>query len=72
MSSNAKNADPFAGIDFERDVHITAADLEALARARELRPLSAEEYQEWVELIQRHHPTVRHDANDDEPFVLPS
>ncbi|MEA2570341.1 MAG: hypothetical protein QOI24_2342 [Acidobacteriota bacterium] len=71
MSSNANNADPFAGIDFERDVTITAADLEALARARELRPLSAEEYQEWVDLIHRHHPATRPEPSDDEPFTLP-
>jgi hypothetical protein len=72
MSSSAKPADPFAGIDFERDMQITSADVEALARARELRPLSAAEYQEWVDLIHRHHPAAKPPRDDDEPFVLPA
>jgi hypothetical protein len=74
MSSKTNDADPFAGVDFERDVSITAADIEALARARELRPLSAQDYQEWVELIRLHHPdAVSRDRSDDdrEPFTLP-
>jgi hypothetical protein len=74
MSSNKNDADAFAGVDFERDVQVTSADLEALAQARKLRPLSAAEYQEWVELIERYHPEARRGKGTmegAEPFTLP-
>lgn len=51
---------------------LTAADLEALARARNLRPLSAEQYQAWVDLIEKHHGAPPHldNTDADEPFTL--
>lgn len=70
MSSKKISADPF-DIDLERDMPLTAADLEALARARNLKPLSAEEYQRWVDWIAEHHGEPRRLNTDaDEPFTL--
>ena len=71
MSSKKNNeADPF-DLDLERDMPLTAADLEALARARNLRPLSAEDYQRWVDLIEKHHGArERLNTDSDEPFTL--
>ena len=72
MSSKKNDDDPFAGLDFDRDMPLTSDDLEALARARFLKPLSPEQYQRWVDLIAEHHGlparTARTDA--DEPFTL--
>ena len=74
MSSRKNDVDPFAGLDFDRDMPLTSADLEALARSRNLRPLSAEKYQEWVDLIVKHHGVGRNvrdtNTDDDEPFTL--
>lgn len=72
MSSRKNDADPFAGLDFDRDMPLTAADLEALARSRNLRPLSPEQYQAWVDLIAKHHGTPERTVrpDDDEPFTL--
>lgn len=74
MSSKKNDADPFAGLDFDRDMPLTSADLEALARSRDLRPLSPEKYQEWVDLIVKHHGIARKpreiNTDDDEPFTL--
>lgn len=74
MSSKKNDDDPFAGLDFDRDMPLTAADLEALARARNLRPLSAQQYQDWVDLIVKHHghgsAPRRENTDDDEPFTL--
>lgn len=48
----------------------TAADLEALARARKLRPLTTESYLDWLTLM-RVHPVSRETNSDsDEPFEL--
>lgn len=71
MSSRRKAADPF-DLDLDRDMPLTAADLEALARARELRPLTAEQYQAWVDLIEKHHgaPARPGNTDADEPFTL--
>lgn len=71
MSSKKNNkADPF-DLDLERDMPLTAADLEALARARKLKPLSAADYQRWVDLIEKHHGARRWNNTDsDEPFTL--
>jgi hypothetical protein len=72
MPSKKTADDPFA-VDFERDVPTTSADLEALARARQLRPLSADEYQQWVDLVHAHHPPPDRDETGreaDEPFSL--
>lgn len=71
--SSKKNAaaDPF-DVDFERDMPLTAADIEALDRARNLRPLSAEDYQRWHDLLIKHHgqPPHRDNTDADEPFTL--
>jgi hypothetical protein len=70
MSSKKTAADPF-DLNLERDMPLTAADLEALARARKLTPLSAEDYQRWVDLIERHHgKPSRLNTDADEPFTL--
>jgi len=74
MSLKKNDADPFAGLDFDRDMPLTSADLEALARSRNLRPLTPEQYQEWVDLIVKHHGTGRiprqQNTDDDKPFSL--
>ena len=48
---------------------LTAADLEALARARQLRPLNTDAYLDWLTLMwrkdQKHEPLAF-----DEPFTL--
>lgn len=70
MSSKKTSGDPF-DLNLERDMPLKAADLEALARARKLRPMTAEDYQRWVDLIEKHHPQVRRLNTDaDEPFTL--
>lgn len=70
MSSKKTSADPF-DLDLERDNPLTAKDLEALARARHLKPLSALDYQRWVDWIAEHHgETRRLNTDADEPFTL--
>jgi len=50
---------------------LTSADFAALAQARKLKPLGAEDYQRWVELIERHHPKPhRLNTEVEEPFKL--
>jgi len=50
---------------------LTSADLEALARSRNLRPLSARQYQDWVDLVVEHHGIPPRETNaGDEPFTL--
>ncbi len=58
-------------VDFERDLPLTAADLEALARARQLRPLTTEAYLAWLTLMWRPDGEP-HRLNTDayEPFTL--
>ena len=56
-------------LDFERDMPLTAADLEALARSRQLRPLPTEAYLEWLTLMWRKDPS-REIVIFDEPFTL--
>jgi hypothetical protein len=70
--SSKKNAADLWDFDLERDNPLTAADLEALARARNLRPLTPEDYQAWVDLIEKHHGLPPRDGNTDadEPFTL--
>lgn len=58
-------------VDFERDMPLTAADLEALARARNLRPLPTDAYLEWLTLMSvSARPERRLNTDDDEPFAL--
>ena len=68
------DTDPFAGLDFERDLIATEADFEALEEARKLRPMSAAEYMEWLALIERYHPEAlakRESMEGAVPFTLP-
>jgi hypothetical protein len=58
-------------VDFERDLPTTAADLEALARARNLRPLATDKYLEWLTLMAATtEPVRRLNTDEDEPFEL--
>jgi hypothetical protein len=70
--SSKKNERDLWDFDLERDNPLTAADLEALAQARRLRPLSPEAYQAWVDLIEKHHGKPPHldNTDADEPFTL--
>jgi hypothetical protein len=70
--SSKKTADDWFDLDLERDMPLTAADLEALARARNLRPLTAEAYQRWVDLVTAGQPPrdPRLNNDSDEPFEL--
>lgn len=66
MSSEEK-----ADVDFERDMPLTAADLEALALARKLPPLPTGMYLEWLALLWRPDGEPRRLNTDaDEPFTL--
>lgn len=58
-------------VDFERDLPTTAADLEALARERELRPLTTIDYLQWLtelSVVSRFEPRLN--TPSDEPFEL--
>jgi hypothetical protein len=58
-------------VDFELDMPLTAADLEALARARILRPLPTDAYLEWLTLMSVTAPPERRlNTDSDEPFEL--
>lgn len=59
-----------ADLDFDRDLPTTAADVEALARARHLRKLPDDVYLEWLESMSRHSSPRDHAAYPDEPFTL--
>lgn len=70
MSSNENDAEPF-DLAWERDLATTPGDVEALWRARRLRPMEADEYQQWVDLIFADRPRTRtRNTADDEPFEL--
>jgi hypothetical protein len=64
-----KNADDF---DLERGLRLTPADLEALDRARAVRPRSFEKYLRWLSEITAGVPSSRDDLNTmaDTPFEL--
>lgn len=50
---------------------LTAADLEALAQARQLRPLATSDYLQWLTLMsQGPRPVPRVNSDTDEPFEL--
>lgn len=71
MPIDMPNATPSPDLDFDRDLPTTAADVEALDRARNLRKLPDEVYLEWLELLSRNAPPrERDDAFPSEPFVL--
>jgi hypothetical protein len=56
-------------VDFARDMPLTSADLEALARARQLRPLRTDVYLDWLTLMWRKD-QVPEPFVFDEPFTL--
>ena len=64
--SSIKRAD----VDFDRDMPLTAADLEALARARNLRPLTTESYLEWLSLMRVSPASRETNSDSDAPFEL--
>ncbi len=59
-------------VDFGRDVPTTAADVEALLKARQLRPLTFAQYVEWVtSIVGDKRPASRETNRDtDKPFEL--
>ena len=58
-------------VDFERDMPLTAADLEALDRATRLPPLATEAYLKWLTLMSAGlRPVRRLNTDADEPFEL--
>ncbi|HEY0140144.1 MAG TPA: hypothetical protein VGF48_04555 [Thermoanaerobaculia bacterium] len=59
-----------ADLDFDRDLPTTAADVEALERARDLKKLPDEVYLEWLELLSRVAPPREPGKYPDEPFTL--
>jgi len=62
-----ENADEF---ELERGLRLTAADLEALDRARAMRPLSFEKYLQWLSEITAGVPSLRDISGPDTPFEL--
>lgn len=64
--SSGKRAD----VDFERDLPLTAADVEALARARDLPPLTTESYLDWLTLMRVNPASRETNSDSDEPFEL--
>jgi hypothetical protein len=71
MSSNEHVDDPW-DVDFARDVPTTAADVEALWKARQLRPLTFEQYVSWVTAIigNKRPPSRETNSDSDKPFEL--
>jgi hypothetical protein len=57
-------------IDLERDMPLTSADLEALARARVPRELPTDEYLHWLSLMSRTGLVLEKHSHSDEPFTL--
>ena len=51
---------------------LTAADIDAMARARQLPPLTTQAYLEWLTLMSVTSPSTSHCLNSDtdEPFTL--
>jgi hypothetical protein len=68
-STTNENTDEF---DLERGLRLTPADLDALDRARVVRPRSFEKYLQWLSEITAGVPSSRDDLNttDDRPFEL--
>ena len=58
-------------VDFERDLPTTAADIEALERARRHPQLATDEYLKWLSLMTTGpRPGPRLNTDDDAPFEL--
>lgn len=69
--SSKKTAVDWFDLDLERDMPFTDADLAAMERARKLAPLSPQDYQRWVDLIEEHYGArSRNNTVSDEPFTL--
>jgi hypothetical protein len=70
--SSKKTATDWFDLDLERDMPLTSEDLEALAHSRRLRPLTADDYQRWIDLITAGQPRrdPRLNTDSDEPFEL--
>jgi hypothetical protein len=67
MPSNANRIDlP----DFERDMPLSEEALAALDRARELPPLTFEEYLQFLNSLTTGQPASREISGPDEPFTL--
>jgi len=66
-STTNKNVDEF---DLERGLRLTPADLEALARARQVRPRSFEKYLLWLSEITAGVPARRDISGPETPFEL--
>jgi hypothetical protein len=65
-----KRAEPL--YELENDLQVTAADVEALSRARDLDWLSPKEYIAWCTYLTRNLASSRDDLNteDNQPFEL--
>lgn len=68
--SSSKLAEPL--YELEDDLGVTAADVEALSRVRELDWLTPKEYIAWCSYLTRNLPASRDDLNTDDqlPFEL--
>jgi hypothetical protein len=66
-STTQEKADVF---DLERDLPLTAADIEALARARKRTPLDFEKYLRWLEEITAGRTRRREFIPPSSPFEL--
>ena len=62
-----ENADE---LDLERGLRLTAADVEALDRARQVRPRTFEKYLQWLSEITAGVPSPRDISGPDTPFEL--
>ena len=69
--SSKKTATDWFDLDLERDMPLTSADIEALARSRQLRPLATDVYLDWLTLMSKgSRPVRRLNTDSDEPFEL--
>ena len=57
-------------LNLERDIPTTPADVEALERARDLRPLPTQAYLDWLTLMSVPRLPRETNSDSDEPFVL--
>lgn len=67
---SSNHAEPL--YELEHDLRVTAADIEALSRVRELDWLSPRDYIAWCTYLTRNLPSWREDLNTDDhtPFEL--
>lgn len=67
MTSTRETSDSF---DLERDLPLTAADIAALDRARDIPPLDFEKYLEWLSVMTASGSERPHTTFPDTPFEL--